>query len=129
MRALGDLGVVSGNGAGNDDVVIHGGSFGNGGEPKLKVYIISIIIFKRTSGNFRCLPAAPNAPVSRDSDRRRSMPTAGERADDFRFATYADDLAAVREQHRMSGRLAQANDGLQRQARGRERQAGLEAGD
>jgi hypothetical protein len=48
VRALGDLGVIAGDGAGNDDVVIHEVSpKSENGVPKDKCgYIILMIIFK-----------------------------------------------------------------------------------
>src|SRR5208283_5924242 len=51
------------------------------------------------------------------------MPAAGEGANDFGLAAHAGDPAALREQYWMTRLLAQANDGLQRERGGGDRQA------
>jgi hypothetical protein len=50
MRALGDLGVIPGDRARNDDVVIHNSPYAHGYGQRTR-FIIFIIIFKRTQGN------------------------------------------------------------------------------
>src|SRR5712671_1298948 len=55
-----------------------------------------------------------------------SLPAAGERPNDFGFTADADDLAPVRQQHGMSGGLAQLYDGLQRKRGGHDGEAGLQ---
>src|SRR5580698_1308252 len=54
------------------------------------------------------------------------MPPAGQRPDDLSLAADAENSALLGQQHRVPGRLAQVNDGLQRQRGGRHGDSGLE---
>src|ERR1700722_9632296 len=66
-------------------------------------------------------------PLRRGSGCGRTrMPPAGERPDDFSLAANAENSALLGQQHGVSGRLAQVNDGLQRQRGGRHGDPGLE---
>jgi hypothetical protein len=55
------------------------------------------------------------------ADRNTRMPADGERPDNLGLTTDAQNSAVFGEQHRVTGGLAQLNDGLQRQRGGRNR--------
>src|ERR1700721_4354798 len=57
---------------------------------------------------------------------RTRMPPAGECADDLVRAANAENSALLGQQHGVPGRLAQMNDGLQRERGGRHGDSGLE---